>query len=83
MSSAGSDAASATRHFSQNLARAGMLLETAMSVILHHRAANRRRRFIVSAVIPYCYILSLGFALLLVALVAGSLRVMQQQYCGS
>ncbi len=55
------------------------VLETAMSVILHHRVAVRRRRLIVSAVIPYCYILSLGLGLLLVTLVAGSLRAMGQQ----
>ena len=36
------------------------VLENAMSVIFHHRVAIRRRRFIVSALLPYCYILSLG-----------------------
>src|ERR1700758_5618373 len=56
------------------------VLETAMSVILHHRVAIRRRRFIVSAVIPYCYILSLGLGLLLVTLVAGSLGAMGQEH---
>jgi membrane protein len=55
------------------------VLENAMSVIFHHRVAIRRRRFLVSAVIPYCYILSLGFGLLLVTLVAGSLKAMGQE----
>jgi YihY family inner membrane protein len=55
------------------------VLENAMSVIFHHRVAIRRRRFLVSAVIPYCYILSLGLGLLLVTLVAGSLKAMGQQ----
>jgi len=55
------------------------VLENAMSVIFHHRVAIRRRRFLVSAVIPYCYILSLGLGLLLVTLVAGSLQVMGQE----
>jgi YihY family inner membrane protein len=55
------------------------VLENAMSVIFHHRVAIRRRRFLVSAVIPYCYILSLGFGLLLVTLVAGSLQAMGQE----
>jgi membrane protein len=50
------------------------VLENAMSVIFHHRVAIRRRHFLVSAVIPYGYILSLGFGLLLVTLVAGSLQ---------
>jgi membrane protein len=55
------------------------VLENAMSVIFHHRVAIRRRRFIVSAVLPYGYILSLGFGLLLVTLVAGSLQAMGQE----
>jgi membrane protein len=55
------------------------VLENAMSVIFHHRVAIRRRHFLVSAVIPYCYILSLGLGLLLVTLVAGSLKAMGQE----
>lgn len=55
------------------------VLENAMSVIFHHRVAIRRRRFLVSAVIPYGYILSLGMGLLLVTLVAGSLQAMGQE----
>jgi YihY family inner membrane protein len=38
--------------------------------------AIRRRHFLVSALIPYLYILSLGLGLLLVTLVAGSLQAM-------
>lgn len=55
------------------------VLENAMSVIFHHRVAIRRRHFLVSAVIPYCYILLLGIGLLLVTLVAGSLQAMGQE----
>ncbi|MGE5336430.1 MAG: YihY/virulence factor BrkB family protein [Gemmatimonadota bacterium] len=55
------------------------ILENAMSVIFHHRVVVRRRHFLVSAVIPYFYILSLGFGLLLVTLVAGGLQAMGQQ----
>jgi membrane protein len=55
------------------------VLENAMSVIFFHRVAIRRRHFLVSAVIPYCYILSLGLGLLLVTLVAGSLKAMGQE----
>ncbi|WP_114971567.1 YihY/virulence factor BrkB family protein [Rhodoferax ferrireducens] len=54
------------------------VLENAMSVIFHHRVAIRRRHFLISAVIPYGYILSLGLGLLLVTLVAGSLQAMGQ-----
>ena len=55
------------------------VLENAMSVIFYHRVAIRRRHFLISAVIPYGYILSLGLGLLLVTLVAGSLQSMGQQ----
>ena len=50
------------------------VLENAMSVIFLHRVAIRRRRFLVSALMPYCYILFLGLGLLLVTLVSGSLQ---------
>ncbi len=50
------------------------VLENAMSVIFLHRVVTRRRHFLVSAVIPYCYILVLGLGLLLVTLVSGSLQ---------
>jgi len=49
------------------------VLENAMSVIFHHRVAIRRRRFLVSAVLPYCYIFFLSMGLLVVTLVAGTL----------
>jgi YihY family inner membrane protein len=55
------------------------VLENAMSVIFHHRVAIRRRHFLVSALIPYVYILCLGLGLLLVTLVAGSLQAMGQE----
>ena len=55
------------------------VLENAMSVIFHHRVIVRRRRFLVSAIIPYIYILCLGVGLLAVTLVAGSLQVMGTQ----
>jgi len=47
-----------------------------MSVIFLHRVAVRRRHFMVSALLPYGYILTLGAGLLLVTLVAGSLQAM-------
>lgn len=55
------------------------VLENAMSVIFHHRVAIRRRHFLVSAVMPYVYILFLAFGLLLATLVAGSLQAMGQE----
>lgn len=51
------------------------VLENAMSIIFFHRVAVRRRHFLVSAIIPYCYILFLGVGLLAVTLVAAGLEV--------
>jgi membrane protein len=50
------------------------VLENAMSVIFLHRVAIRRRRVLISAVMPYCYIIVLGLGLLLTTLVSGSLQ---------
>jgi membrane protein len=55
------------------------VLENAMSVIFLHRVAIRRRHFLVSALLPYCYILFLGFGLLLVTLVTGVIQAMGEQ----
>jgi YihY family inner membrane protein len=55
------------------------VLENAMSVIFLHRVAVRRRRFLVSVIIPYCYILLLGVGLLVVTLVSGSLQAMGEK----
>jgi len=52
------------------------VLENAMSVIFVHRVAVKRRHFLISALLPYCYILSLGVGLLVVTLVSGSLQAM-------
>jgi len=49
-------------------------LENAMSVIFFHRVSIKRRRFLISAVIPYIYILLLALGLLLVSMVSGYLR---------
>lgn len=49
-------------------------LENAMSVIFFHRVAIRRRHFLVSAVIPYLYLLFVGLGLLLVSVVSGMLQ---------
>jgi YihY family inner membrane protein len=56
------------------------VLENAMSVIFVHRVAIRRRHFMVSAILPYCYIVALGLGVMLVTLVAGSLQVMGTEY---
>jgi membrane protein len=55
------------------------VLENAMSVIFLHRIAIRRRKYLVSVLLPYGYILSLGFGLLVVTLVSGSLQAMGEE----
>jgi membrane protein len=50
------------------------VLENAMSVIFFHRVAIKRRHFLVSAVMPYLFILFLGLGLLVVTLVASMLQ---------
>jgi YihY family inner membrane protein len=55
------------------------VLENAMSVIFLHRVVDRRRHPLISIVMPYLYILSLGIGLLLVTLVAGSLQAIGQE----
>jgi membrane protein len=55
------------------------VLENAMSVIFFHRVAERKRRFVVSALLPYCYILCLGVGVLLVTLVSAGLQAMGER----
>jgi YihY family inner membrane protein len=55
------------------------VLENAMSIIFHHRVRVRRRHFLVSALLPYCYILFLGAGSLVVTLVAGGLQALGAQ----
>ena len=50
------------------------VLENAMSVIFFHRVAIRRRHFLVSAVLPYLFIMLLGLGFLVVTLIASLLQ---------
>ena len=52
------------------------VLENAMSVIFFHRVAIKRRHFLMSAIIPYFFILLLAIGLLLVSAVSGSLHAL-------
>jgi len=52
------------------------MLENAMSVIFFHRIAIHRRHFLISAIIPYCYILCLALGLLLLSTLSGALNSM-------
>jgi len=55
------------------------VLENAMSVIFVHRARVERRHFLISAVIPYVYILLLGIGMLIVSFIAGSLETLENR----
>jgi membrane protein len=53
------------------------MLENAMSVIFFHRVKIYRRHFLVSAIIPYIYIVVLGLGILLVSVISGALQMME------
>jgi len=57
-------------------AMAFTVLENAMSVIFFHRVAIRRRRAIVSALLPYLFIFFLGLGLLVATVVSGKLAAL-------
>jgi YihY family inner membrane protein len=52
------------------------VLENAMSVVFFHRVSVRRRHFLVSAVMPYLFMLFLAVGFLVVTVVSGLLRTM-------
>jgi membrane protein len=52
------------------------VLENAMSVIFYHRVLTRKRKLVISALIPYLYILFLGIGLLVVTIVASALQAL-------
>ena len=52
------------------------VVENAMSVIFFHRVAIRRRHFLVSALIPYLFVLLLGVGFLAVTVVSGALETL-------
>jgi membrane protein len=55
------------------------VLENAMSVIFTHRAGIRRRHFLISAIIPYVYIVLLGVGMLIVSFIAGTLETLESR----
>jgi membrane protein len=55
------------------------VLENAMSVIFFHRVRIQRRHFLISAIIPYVYILLLTLGILLVSFIAGALESLESR----
>lgn len=54
------------------------LLENAMSVIFFHRVAIHRRRFLVSALIPFLFIAMIGAGLLFITFAGSALEALSQ-----
>lgn len=55
------------------------VLENAMSVIFFHRVAIHRRHFLVSAMIPFLFIVFIGLGLLLITLISGALQTLDEE----
>lgn len=53
------------------------VLENAISFIFFHRVSIRRRHFLVSAILPYLYILALGLGFLLMSLISGAFHAVE------
>jgi membrane protein len=54
------------------------VLESAMGMIFHHRV-NRGRHFVVSAIIPYVFVMALGVGLLAVTIISGALEAVGRE----
>jgi len=56
------------------------VLENAMSIIFFHRVAIHRRHFLISALLPYIYILVLGIGFFVVTVISGALHTVDAAY---
>lgn len=56
------------------------VLENAMSVIFFHRVNIHRRHFLISALIPFVFILLVGAGVLLITFVSGGLQAIDRQH---
>jgi membrane protein len=55
------------------------VLQSALSVIFVHRVRDQHRNFLVSAVIPYVYVLSIGLAIVLVSFITTALEILENR----
>jgi membrane protein len=55
------------------------VLENAMSVIFFHHMRSRRRHFLVSFIIPYIFIFSIGLGITVVSLVTEALVILEKR----
>ena len=55
------------------------MLENAMSVIFYHRIKIHRRHFIISAIIPYIYMILMGVGIVIITIIAGVLDAIESE----
>jgi YihY family inner membrane protein len=53
------------------------VLESSMATIFFHRVKIHRRHFLVSAIIPYCYIFLVGIGILLITIISSALGLLK------
>ncbi len=53
------------------------MLENAMSVIFYHRVKTHRRHFLISAIIPYIYMILMGVGIVIISVIAGVLDTIE------
>ena len=56
------------------------MLENAISVIFHQRVNIQRRKFFISAIIPYLYIGAMGVGVVLVSAIVGAIETLESTY---
>lgn len=55
------------------------VLQSALSVIFGHPVKISRRNFLISAVIPYVFVLSVGLGIVLVSFITGTLEILEKR----
>jgi len=53
------------------------MLENAMAVIFYHRIKTHRRHFLISAIIPYVYMILMGVGIVIVTVISGVLDAIE------
>lgn len=53
------------------------MLESAMSVIFYHRIKTHRRHFLISAIIPYIFMILMGVGIVIITVIAGVLDAIE------
>lgn len=56
------------------------MLEEAMSVIFFQKVMIQRRKFLISAIIPYVYIFVIGVGIVLVSLIVGAIETLESRH---